>query len=301
LDLFEKIRSRLMLEGHKFAYVDYVDAFVGGLKGEIKSLVKLFKPVTIDEAFDYALHVEETVECQSKKFKGSSKFPIPVVPNPSRSAPDKTSSYSPHKPVFVGPNKALIEQRRALGQCFKCGEMYFPGHQCKVKVQMLISQDEEVLSRELGTKAKSAENPVETETEMPEEAIVSMHAITNNPRVNTMRFKRFIGTTPITTLIDSGSTHSFVNPAVLKEQNCQLVDTHPMIVMVANGDRMVTDSKCQSLSFCIQGTEFSGDLRLLPVQGYDVILGLDWLGQWGDMKINWKDKWLQFKKDDQVV
>jgi Retroviral aspartyl protease len=115
--------------------------------------------------------------------------------------------------------------------------------------------------------------------ELPEEAIVSMHATTNNPKVNTMKFKGYIGKTPITVLIDSESTHSFVNPAILRGQTCQLMDTHPMIVMVVNGEHMVTDSKCQALSFSIQGTPFTGDLRLLPVQGYDVILGLDWLGQ----------------------
>jgi Retroviral aspartyl protease len=74
-----------------------------------------------------------------------------------------------------------------------------------------------------------------------------------------------------------------------------------MVVMVSNGAQMVTYSKCDSLIFSIQGTEFCNDLRLLPIQGYDIILGLDWLSQWGDMRINWKDKWVKFQKDDQAV
>jgi Retroviral aspartyl protease len=48
-----------------------------------------------------------------------------------------------------------------------------------------------------------------------------------------------------------------------------------MVVMVSNGAQMVTYSKCDSLIFSIQGTEFCNDLRLLPIQGYDIILGLD--------------------------
>ena len=35
-----------------------------------------------------------------------------------------------------------MEQCRALGLCFKCGEKYYPGHQCKVKVNMLLGQTE---------------------------------------------------------------------------------------------------------------------------------------------------------------
>jgi hypothetical protein len=34
----------------------------------------------------------------------------------------------------------ILDQRRALGQCFKCGDRYFPGHQCRVKLQMLMGQ-----------------------------------------------------------------------------------------------------------------------------------------------------------------
>jgi hypothetical protein len=36
----------------------------------------------------------------------------------------------------------LIEHRRALGLCFKCGEKYYPGHHCNVKVHMMIEQEE---------------------------------------------------------------------------------------------------------------------------------------------------------------
>jgi hypothetical protein len=54
--------------------------------------------------------------------------------------------------------------------------------------------------------------------------------------------------------------------------------TAPMIVMVAYGEKMVTDSLCTKLQFEIQGHEFEGELRLLNITGYDMILGLDWLG-----------------------
>jgi Retroviral aspartyl protease len=63
-------------------------------------------------------------------------------------------------------------------------------------------------------------------------------------------------------LIDSGSTHSFVNSLVLQGQPVVIEDT-TLIVMVANGAHMVTDSKCPSLSFSLQGHDFSGDFRLL--------------------------------------
>jgi Retroviral aspartyl protease len=74
-----------------------------------------------------------------------------------------------------------------------------------------------------------------------------------------------------------------------------------MVVMVANGDRMVTDSKCEALHFSIQGNEFSHDLSLLPVTGYDVILGLDWLSKFGPMKVDWQNRWVELNQNGTTV
>jgi Retroviral aspartyl protease/Reverse transcriptase (RNA-dependent DNA polymerase) len=116
-----------------------------------------------------------------------------------------------------------------------------------------------------------------------------------------MRFKGQIGQQPIFALIDSGSTHSFVNPQVLHSESHKIAQINPMVVMVANGSKMVTDSTCQSLQFNIHGYEFCHDLRLLPVQGYDVILSLDWLAKLGPMHINWLNKWIEFEQEGKRV
>lgn len=65
---------------------------------------------------------------------------------------------------------------------------------------------------------------------------------------------------------------------------------------MANGEKMVTDSKCKGFTFSIQGNEFEGELRLLAITGYDMILGLDWLSQLGPMTIDWGNRWVAFEK-----
>jgi hypothetical protein len=54
---------------------------------------------------------------------------------------------------------------------------------------------------------------------------------------------------------------------------------------------MVTDTYCAALSF-------ANDFRLLQIQGYYVILGLDWLSQCSTMLVNWEDKWVELYKKD---
>jgi Retroviral aspartyl protease len=105
-----------------------------------------------------------------------------------------------------------------------------------------------------------------------------------------MKFKGTIGQVPVFALIDSESTHSFVNLAVLQAQAHHIVSTNPMVVIGANENKMVKDSKCEALLFSIQNYEFKHDLRVLLIKGYDVILGLDWLSKLGPMRIDSQQK-----------
>lgn len=69
-----------------------------------------------------------------------------------------------------------------------------------------------------------------------------------------------------------------------------------MVVMVANGAKMVTDTKCDALKFSLQGEEFLKDMRLLEVQGCDMILGIDWLTSLGPMMVDWGKGKIEFHK-----
>lgn len=42
------------------------------------------------------------------------------------------------------------------------------------------------------------------------------------------------------------------------------------------------------------GREFQSDFKVLPLQHYDGIVGMDWLSAQGTMQVNWREKWLAF-------
>lgn len=46
--------------------------------------------------------------------------------------------------------------------------------------------------------------------------------------------------------------------------------------------------------WAIQGHSFHTTLKIIPLRGYDVILGMDWLEAHSPMEIHWAEKWLQF-------
>jgi polyribonucleotide nucleotidyltransferase len=90
-----------------------------------------------------------------------------------------------------------------------------------------------------------------------EEAVVSMFASSNNPHLSTLRFKGKISDREIYALLDSVSTNNFVHPSTLQGIKYKIIDTNSMVVMLATGVKVVTDSKCLQLIFSLQGHEFS--------------------------------------------
>lgn len=42
-------------------------------------------------------------------------------------------------------------------------------------------------------------------------------------------------------------------------------------------------------------------MQVLPLGGHDIILGMDWLEQWGVMQCHWATKWIQFQHMGQEV
>jgi hypothetical protein len=79
------------------------------------------------------------------------------------------------------------------------------------------------------------------ETQEVEEVIVFMFNAKDIKSIKITKFKGEVQKLPICALLDSESTHSFVNPVVLKDSEQKLIQTTTMMVIVANETRMVTD------------------------------------------------------------
>jgi hypothetical protein len=61
-----------------------------------------------------------------------------------------------------------------------------------------------------------------TDIESPaEDTMVLMYATHSNPHINTMQFKGQVGLKPVYALLNSDSTHSFVDPSVLPSKSHQ--------------------------------------------------------------------------------
>lgn len=106
---------------------------------------------------------------------------------------------------------------------------------------------------------------------------ISIHTLVGLPATDTFRVHGTIHHTCLTILIDNGSTLNFIRPQVAKFLNLHTVKIEPLWVMVGNGSVLDCFSWCLSVDIQLQGHPFTVDLRLLPMHGVDVVLGVEWL------------------------
>lgn len=84
-------------------------------------------------------------------------------------------------------------------------------------------------------------------------------------------------------LIDNGSTHNFIKPALVEKLCLQITPTSSFGVYIGNGDSLVCQHKCAA-TVDLQGTSFSLEFYVLPIQGPDMILGFRWLPDLGRIR-----------------
>jgi hypothetical protein len=70
---------------------------------------------------------------------------------------------------------------------------------------------------------------------------VSLNALAGSTKLGTIQFKALVGNQVMLLLLDSGSSHSFVDQALVTKLNCLVTDISTLKVKVASGDYMYCD------------------------------------------------------------
>jgi hypothetical protein len=110
--------------------------------------------------------------------------------------------------------------------------------------------------------------------EFPE---ISLNAITGTPSPKTMRIFGFLRLHQVIVLIDSGSTHNFVDAKLAATLGIQPQPHEGIRVQVANGQEIVSPGRSREVEIKMQGSVFRSRLFILPLAGCDVVLGIQWL------------------------
>ncbi|KAJ4754640.1 polyprotein [Rhynchospora pubera] len=290
---FEKARARLITETQFRNENFYILGFMGGLREDICCAVDSFEPRTLAQAYRHARNAEVIIDGPEKKGRvGVRPVTTAQFQNNRNNSGFQRKLSQPLPMLKPGLNNSkpplTMEQKRALGLCYWCDEKFTPGHKCTKKNIHMLEGELEAEEQAMLQFEEVGEEEILGEEETVVQAEISMCVPNGQPSTRTLKFKGMIGQIPICVLLDSGSSHSFVNPAVIQCLPHKLTKIPPLKVKIANGESMTSEYLCESMLFSIQDHTFEKVLRVLDVQGYDLILGMDWLSSFGEMTINWE-------------
>jgi hypothetical protein len=187
-----------------------------------------------------------------------------------------------------------MQYRKAKGLYYKCGQKWHHGHKCAAHVSLHIV--EEMWDFMSGTSiAEQVNADSEEDFDSDELCVLSVnveHGIDDHTK--TMRMLGNVYGKDVVILIDFDSTYIFISESLSSRwRDWSTLDNH-MQVQVANGQILKCTHQIVACPVWISGYAFQLPLKVLPLQCYDIILGMDWIEQHSPMHVDWKAKWMSF-------
>jgi len=158
-----------------------------------------------------------------------------------------------------------LDECRRNGLCFNC-DKYVRGHN-RVCARLFVLEI-----------ASDTDAAVDNPEPAPQ---ISLQAISGVRTRDTMQVEVQLGCITVTALPDSVSTHNFMSSAVAMNTGLCFIPRTDLAVTVANGDRVRCPGVFRDAAFSIDGEPFRADVYVLPLDGYDMVLGTDWLATLG--------------------
>lgn len=190
----------------------------------------------------------------------------------------------------------LRQYRRAQGLCDRCAEKWFRGHKCPPTVQLHAIQE----LWDLLDLDELPESPAESQTEQVLLAL-SHDAQRGSQGIKTIQFNGVVHGRLVVVLVDSGSSSSFLAASVADQLPHLQTTPVTAIVKTANGQLLHCSNAILGCQFTIAGHQFSHDLKILHLDSYDLILGMDWLEKYSPMHIHWRSKWISLPYQDSTI
>jgi hypothetical protein len=261
----------------------FATTYVNGLKEDIRAGVEPHVPTTMRKAATIAKIRQRQADRNKLKYQRQPQKAR--VPPPKQDTKPNTSYGS------FWRDKQLRDYRKANNLCYSCGEKFEPGHaevctkRNKIHLNAIVVND---LDKEI---SEDLLNEMAIEEILTEEFCqLSLNALSGTESPNCIKLKTTVKNKTMLTLVDTGSSHSFVSAHFVKLAQLPTEPIHKQKVKLANGEWMTATIKVPNLTWYIQGHTFTSDMIVLDLLPYDAILGYDWLERNSPMQCDWVSK-----------
>jgi hypothetical protein len=283
-----------------------VQLYTDGLLPPLSHQVRVHAPASLAEAMILARQLElvelDRLNQAVPRAAAQTFLPAPV---PRQAAPAVAVLPMPAQPMLPAPKAPLAllasptreggqatkrllaeeqAERRCLDLCYNCNEPYLHGHNRVCRSIFFID------SFELA------------EAEAREEApVFSLHTVAGVAVASTIQLRVHVGSAAFTMLVDTGSTHSFIGETTAQRAGMPVQTCPRQTASVANGEHISCPGVLRQAPVVIEGLEFRVELYVMPLAGYDIVLGTNWMAPLGDIVWNVVAGTMAFKHARQDV
>lgn len=283
-----------------------ISFFITGLKRSLHWELQFHRPASLMEAFAmaraYEARQDDTLGPNKNWIRNNSldTSPQTQAQKLTHQAPVKPTSSSTLPPLLPTPQNNLpvrhlppaeLRDRRAKGLCFRCDDKWGPSHRCKSKVLLLLGVDED--APEIDTD--------DSQSEDVSDDISSLHALSSQLLGRSLRVSGVYSAHQFQILIDSGSTHNFINPALVERLGLEMTPCPRFRVATGCGSSLLCQYCCAAVPLKLQGITFLVDLFMLAIEVPDVVLGFPWLQLLGKVSHDYSALTMEFTWQGQPV
>ncbi|KAI3756929.1 hypothetical protein L6452_04461 [Arctium lappa] len=134
----------------------------------------------------------------------------------------------------------------------------------------------------------------ETEDSIETGDVSCLYSLVGHGSPHSLQLWGTISSTEVHVLIDNGSTHNFVQPSLIEQLKLPITPTKPFQVSIGSGATLLCDHVCAQVNLTLQGLTINVDLFVLPMQGAEVVLGIQWLQKLGKVTHDYAHQTMEF-------
>jgi len=284
------------------------ELFVGGLPEYLRVDVELRDPQDLQTAMYLARAFERRAAAwppfqqrgsrPPQRAQGSGRVtPAPpgALPTGTTTPGDSTTPTRPFRRLSPGEQ----QERRRQGLCFNCDEPYVRGHVCQRLFYLEVDDFLDEASGEGGV------DPLE-ESAAPDVTganalVVSLHALAGIRTDKTLLLPVTINDERLLALMDTGSTHNFLNGDTMSRLGLAMAGGEHLRVTVANGDRLPCAGIARDVPVIINDESFSITCVGMRLGCFDFILGVDFLETLDTIQWNFRALTLSFQRQGRRI
>jgi hypothetical protein len=289
-DYSNKFQALLPRAG-RLAEAQRVQLYTGGLLPPMSHAVHIHYPETLAASMSLARQVEMMGLAQQAQPPGRSVcgawLPPPGAQGTRPPLPTPPAGATPLPPERQ-PLKRLSQEeqaeRRRHDLCFNCNEPYNRGHNRVCRRIFFMD----------GIEIEGADDDQTSPNQGEDAPVFSLQAIAGVPIYKSLQVQASLGAATVVALLDTGSTHNFIAEAAARQTGLHIQRRPRLTAMVANGERVSCPGVIRRAPVIIKGDRFYVDLFVMPLAGYDLVLGTQWMVTLGRVTWDFIDRTISF-------